>query len=828
MIRRLFTLLLLLTTIVASAQYKVTCKAIDPDGMGEPFATVRIYAAADTVHAKYVNVTEEDGTFSQSLEQAGNYIIKITAVGKVETSRSFAVSSAQSTAQLGDITLPIAENVLKGVEVTAQRPLVKNDIDRLSYDVQGDADSKTNSVLEMLRKVPLVTVDGQDNITVRGSSGFKIYRNGRPDPMLSGSNAKDVLRAIPASMIKRIEVITDPGAKYDAEGVSAILNIVTEENTNMNGVTGNLSASIDTRGNPGASAYVTAQVGKVVTTVNYGYHHMGRHGNKQTFDTWQAFAGRLDTLRTNGLARSSANVHYGNFEASYEPDTLNLLTAQVGGFYYDAKADMTTATRRFDVAGNPLYSFMMSTNMPKNYYYNINGQLDYQHRTHRAGETITASYMVSSTRKHSENESRYTEATNMPVPYSGTDQHGKESFWEHTGQLDWTRPLGESLTMETGLKYIYRSNGSHTIMDYLGINTEIGVSPNISVDSRFNHLTQVGAAYFSTTYRKNQWSARAGLRYEWSYLKARYRDGSHPSFHHSLNDWVPSASVSYQIDPGNSLKLGFATAIQRPGIEYLNPARIESPTTVEYGNPDLVSAHNYSLTLTYMHIGQKLTFNVTPTFSFNNNQICAVNWAENGRTFSTYRNTQVERYYGLNGFLQWQPRMGTSLMFNGNVGYNDNHSDDLNLKYRRWGSFFFTQLTQFLPGQLLFTANLGQWGGGLSSLYGHNGVLWFHGFGLQRSFLKEGRLTVSVNAQNPFSGKRQHFKEYTVQGDYTGVSDYTFTSRNLGLRISYRFGSLKAHVKKTDKTIENDDVVGGSSTGGNNAGQQQQGQGMSR
>ena len=223
MIRRLFTLLLLLTTIVASAQYKVTCKAIDPDGVGEPFATVRIYAAADTVHAKYVNVTEEDGTFSQSLEQSGQYIIKITAVGKVEISRSFAVSSSQSTAQLGDITLPIAANVLKGVEVTAQRPLVKNDIDRLSYDVQGDADSKTNSVLEMLRKVPLVTVDGQDNITVRGSSGFKIYYNGRPAPMLSGDKAKDVLRAIPASMIKRIEVITDPGAKYDAEGVSAIL-----------------------------------------------------------------------------------------------------------------------------------------------------------------------------------------------------------------------------------------------------------------------------------------------------------------------------------------------------------------------------------------------------------------------------------------------------------------------------------------------------------------------------------------------------------------------------------------------------------------------------
>lgn len=98
------------------------------------------------------------------------------------------------------------------VVVTHQRQLVKNDIDKLTYDVQHDESAKSKTILEILKKVPLVTVDGQDNIKVQGSSSFKIYRNGHPDPSLAGSNAKDILKSIPASSIKKIEVITDPGA----------------------------------------------------------------------------------------------------------------------------------------------------------------------------------------------------------------------------------------------------------------------------------------------------------------------------------------------------------------------------------------------------------------------------------------------------------------------------------------------------------------------------------------------------------------------------------------------------------------------------------------
>ena len=115
--------------------------------------------------------------------------------------------------------------MLKGVEIVAQKPLVKVDVDKIEYNIEDDPDSKSNSILEMLRKVPLVTVDGEDNVQVNGSSSFKIHVNGKPNNMMS-NNPKEVLKSMP-NTIKYIEVITSPGAKYDAEGIGGILNIVT-------------------------------------------------------------------------------------------------------------------------------------------------------------------------------------------------------------------------------------------------------------------------------------------------------------------------------------------------------------------------------------------------------------------------------------------------------------------------------------------------------------------------------------------------------------------------------------------------------------------------
>ena len=727
-------------------------------------------------------------------------------LGSVNAQNAGSVSVAPDSAAIDSIFAHLSE-----VEVVAMRPLIKTEIDRLSYDVQADGDSKTSTAIDMLRKVPLVSVDGEDNIRVRGNSNFKIYKNGHPDPSLS-SNPKEVLKALPASMIKRIEVITEPGAKYDAEGVAAILNIVTVSSNTLKGVTGTLRAGVSETGNPNASAYVTTQVGKWVTSVNYGWNHRGYRAGTQRSHQLHHYVATGDDRGYESSNRSKVGVHYGNIESSFEPDTLNLLTLSLGGYYYNFKVNpaLSWVTMR-NAAGEMLYRYVSRSLLPNNDYLNLDGRFDFQHKTHRKGEALTLSYMLSTSSGNDEMRSQYLEEENAPMTYSGLNRDGHERFWEHTWQLDWTRPFLKYHTFETGLKYIHRSNRSKNHTDYV---TDEGISPISDRDSHFKHLTQVGAAYASYTYRKEKWSARAGLRYEWSYLSAKFPDGSQSSFHRSLNDWVPSASVSYQIDMGRSLKAAFATRINRPGIAYLNPGVSESPTDLSYGNPNLNSSRNYSMSMTYMQVGRLLTFNVVPGYSWSSNGIGDVHFYRNGQDHYTYDNTLLHRWVGVSGFVQWNPVAKTSFMLNASAGRDYYRSKELGLKNARWGTNFYAQLTQQLPWQLRFTGSLGQWGGGAYNLYGYQGRAWFHSFALQRSFLKENRLTVRASAQNPFSGKYSHSTSHTTQGDYTGWQRYEYRQRSFQLSVSYRFGSLKAYVKKTDKTIENNDVVGGGQKGG--------------
>ena len=218
---------------------------------------------------------------------------------------------------------------LDGVVVKAQRQLIKQDIDRIAYDVQADEDSKTQTVMDMLRKVPMVTVDGQDNIQVKGNSNYKVYKNGHPDPNLT-KNAKEVFKSMSASMVKRIEVITDPGAREDAEGVEAILNIVTLTNTKLQGVTGVVSSSVNTLDHLNFYSSVTGQMNKLMLSVDYGYNAQTKRDSYNRVEHSRTY---LDTGNTSLSGSEGSNpgyIHFTDIDASYDIDSLNLLSASIG------------------------------------------------------------------------------------------------------------------------------------------------------------------------------------------------------------------------------------------------------------------------------------------------------------------------------------------------------------------------------------------------------------------------------------------------------------------------------------------------------------------
>lgn len=811
--KKLVMMAMMATVICAQAiaQFKVTFQVNDSTGEGESFATIRLYNAADTSKVITTGVTTLEGAFSQNIAAPGSYKILISAVGKNTAQRTFNVSASQKEANLGTIVLGSAANVLEGVTVTAYAPLVKNEIDRVTYNVQNDDDSKTRTVLDMLRKVPMVTVDGQENISVKGSSSFKIYKNGHYDPSLS-QNPKEVLKAIPASMVKRIEVITDPGAKYDAEGVKAILNIVTMDAASAaaKGVVGTISAGASDRGNPEAMLFLTTQTGKLVTSFNYGYHNQTKHDDMEYTENVTEYTETGNKLTDIAKAGADVNVHFGNIEASYEPDTLNLLSLSFGGYYYDFTADGTASTVMRNGA-NTLYSYDRLYNIPGNNFFSFNGRFDYQHKTRRPDEVLTLSYLLSTSHNKNENIATLYNMVGTDIPYTASHDDVTENFLEQTAQIDWSRPFAKYHKFETGLKYINRSNKSKSFFDYEGF-------PEGNSESHFKHLTQVAAVYMSYTFNNGSWSARAGMRYEYSYLSAKFLDGKQKNFHRNLSDWVPSASVQYQFNMFNSLKLAFSTTINRPGISYLNPAVVVTPETEQFGNSDLKSAHKYAWELTYMHIGQKFTFSITPNFDFCTSGIATKQWSEGNIRKSTYDNGLYKRWAGVNTYAQFNnAKTKTSIMFNGGIGYD--YFKNENLGIRNYGTVLYLSgnLTQTLPGNIRFSAWAGCYGGNPEELYGKSDRNWYHGFSIQRSFLKEDRLSLSITAKSPFQ-KNSNWTQRTVNGNYGGYHMSKFHSREFSIKVSYRFGSLNAKVKKTNTSIENNDLVGGSTAGGNQQG----------
>ena len=693
---------------------------------------------------------------------------------------------------------------LEGVEIKAQRQLIKQEIDRIGYDVQADEESKTQTVMDMLRKVPMVTVDGQDNILVKGNSSFKIYKNGHLDPSLS-KNAKEVFKSMPASMVKRIEVITDPGAREDAEGVDAILNIVMVNGSKMSGITGVVSASYTSLNHPNLYASLTGQMGKLLMSVDYGYGGMSSRETENSTHTERNFLDTGNKMLLHSDGTNPGGIHYTNLNASYDIDSLNLVSASFGGYFYKLNVQGDSKTSLYSASDQPIYSFSNHYWMPGYSHSSWNGRFDYEHKTRRKGERFTLSYMLALTRQHTDEENTYSEMVNAPFSYTGSLQTERERFTEHTFQADWLRPLGKGHQLEIGTKYIDRNNNSHNTQEFFG--------DDLLINDEFQHTTRVLAGYADYIYNREKWSARAGLRYEYSFMEGSYPDGKKESFNKHLNDWVPQASLKYQLTDAQSLKLNYTTSINRPGISYLNPAVVISPTVIYQGNPQLVSSRTQRISLVYSYILPNLTLQVAPGYHHTSGGISDIQTAKDDIRYRTYDNILSYRRFSVEQYVQWKPFEGTTLVVNNNLRYEHNENPNLGYRTFGWSDNYYVNLSQKLPWKLLlYLSSYGKIGRSPSDVYTMQHSYFGYYASLQRSFLKADRLTVRIAANAPFN-KYWSSEAETVNGSYHDFQQSWNRARSFTIAVTYRFGSLKASVKKTEHSIDNDDIVGGITKG---------------
>lgn len=812
----LFLLGCLATSATLFAQsVTVKGKLVSADDKSElPYATISIARSTTPKTSLRKLATDDKGAFSTTLSE-GKYIFTFQFVGMNDLTRNVDVNGGSSAMDIGTIELSEGSTVLDELNVTAQRPLVKVEIDKLTYSAKDDPESSTSNVLDLLRKVPLVTVDGEDNIQVKGSSSFKIYLNGKPSNMIS-NNPSQVLKSMPANSIKDVEVITDPGAKYDAEGVGGIINIITDKRVDE-GYSGSVGGNGDTNGGYGTNAYLSLKYGKFGFTGNGSYFHHERPKSISSLSREEMAPNIPNMLTQNGTSQNNGGGLFYNASLSYEPDTVNLFNLSVGqwGGKFRSVSEQNALSQ-----GARNYSYLLGSNSD-NSFSDLNFSADYQRSFKKKGEMLTVSYRFQRDPNNGEFESHYDDVTGTGFYYpDGYRLHSlnNASGNEHTGQIDYVNPLTPKHSIETGVKYIFRDNssrGENTFFDVASAQWREDPSRKNDLD----HTQHIFSGYAGYGLKAGKFGLKLGLRGENTRQEIRFMtaksDDVVPS---SFFDVVPSVALSYQLGMTRTLRWGYNMRISRPGIWYLNPYVNDSdPNNIQYGNPDLnaVSMHNFNVN--YGAFAQKLNFNATLSYSYTNNGITSYIFVDdNGVTNNTYRNIGRNHTVGLSGYMGWTPSSVVRFNLNGSVDYRDVQStENTQLRNSGFSGRVFGNLTFTLPKDIRLSANGGLFSSGVQ-LQTTQSAFYFYSFSAMKSFLDK-KLDVSLSASSPFH-KYRMFKSTTTGEGFLRKSEFQNPMRTLRLSVTYRFGDLKSSMKRVQRSISNEDVMQGES-----GAQQQQG-----
>ena len=714
---------------------------------------------------------------------------------------------------------------LDAVTVVAKKPLVKSELDKMTYDVESDPEAQANSVLEMLRKVPMVTVDGQDNIMVNNSSSFKVYVNGKPNNMMS-NNPSEVLKNMPANSVKKIEVITNPGPKYDAEGVGGIINIITT-GKGMEGYSLTVGTNYNTYGRIGTNLFGTIQSGRLTVSGRYSYTHSDAKrywgGNRREV------TGNIDATSANVESNSTSNgwynYHSGSFEASYEIDSLRLVSASLGiwaGGGHTPDEKQVVATSPLD--GSHLYHYS-NFDRSRNSWSSIDGGIDYQRSFPVKDRLLTLSYKINSNPSSNDDEYVYQDmdgvATWQDYLRLLKDQRHEQdgNSLEQTFQIDYTTPFAKIHTLEAGLKYVMRDNHSNDdryIREALSTADYVYDETN---SSHYKHTNDIFAGYLGYGVKWKLLSGRLGLRYEHTLQDVKYRLGRGEDFRKNFDDLVPSASFGVRVSDYVNFSLAYNMRIYRPGIWYLNPYIDDSnPTSISQGNSDLVSEKKHQITLGFNLNTSKLSLNMKAATAFVNNSIEGVTSLVDDRTieglshptgkqviYTTYENIGKVKASALSAYVSWNIFSKTRVYSNLYGLYSD-YSNGQNMRNHGWFGYTFTGIEQTLPKDWFISVDY--FGRTKSvSLQGKGSSYSDYGITVKKSFLNK-RLNVSVYAGSLFN-------KYTRQDDLTESTNFRQSSwsktcsRRFYFSVTYRFGSLKASVKKAERGIENDDVKSG-------------------
>ena len=800
----LLSLLALLAAAPASAQPGALAgRVVDADSdLPLPTATVALWqiAGADSTFVTGAS-TDMDGFFRVADVAAGTYDVLVSFVGYDAQRQPVTVEGA--TVELGTIRLAVEAAALGEVRVAAERTQVQNQIDRTVYNTADDPVASGGSATDVLANLPSVDVDIDGNVSLRGAGNVAIFVNGRPSPV-SGDFVAAYLRSLPAGSIERVELIPNPSAAFEPDGVGGIINIVLKENTDL-GLGGTLTAGTDTQGGLSATGALTYGKGPWSLAATYGFRGDVRAGSGTSFriNRYEADPTSLDQLEVQDRTRRS---NFLSFSADYALTGATTLTSQFQLSVQGADEEELNTTRRLDGAGAELVAYeRLATEAGDGYSGGVRLGL-----RQSFGEAHTLTIEGNA---EAEEEGEFQTFGNTLLAGAGaldapqrTDEDDSERELEV--KVDYTRPLAG---FKVDLGYSGSIELESSALDSETMNDGGTFVPDVGLNNAYDFDERVQALYAQAGRDWGPVGLQLGVRAERAVttFDLLTTDESYDNDYQSL---FPSAYLSLKPAEFTTLRAGYSRRINRPRRWELNPfPSFDDPLNIRTGNPALKPEYTDSFELRGQQVTGFGSLSLTPYYRHTTDVIRRVSTVRaDGVTVRSTDNLDTADAWGaeavlslddLGGFEGYVSLEGYRLQTDGATATAELSSDAFGWGGRVNANYGFGDRLGWGDLDLQATA---RYTAPIDTEQGRVGARTFIDLALRQKLFGD-RASLSLQARDPLG--LAGFSYTLDQIDLYQEIERDWGAQQVGLTFSYSFG-------QQDRERRDDNRGGGDFEGG--------------
>ncbi len=772
---------------------KLTVKGLVIDSDSQTpleFATVSIFNAVDSSLVTG-GLTDIDGTFAVEAKMGPMYAlieyISYEAVYMpIEIDRE-ALKAAGRVIDLGSIGMAVSGIALNDVEITAERSETQFSLDKRVFNVGKDLANQGGSAQDILDNVPSVTVDIEGAVSLRGSQGVRILIDGKPSGLANQDNANG-LRSIPANLISSVEVITNPSARYEAEGMAGIINIVLKKDKGS-GFNGSFDLNAGYPDQAGVGANVNYRSGKVNWFANYGLRYRSGPGNgksllEQDRGTETFFQ---ETVREQERGGISNSIRFG---IDYLPSDKETLT---GAFLYrksDENNNSSIIYRDFinDYPGN-LQSTTTRTDdeeeKESNLEYSVNYKKEYSSRKHTLEATVQYQDNIESEGSDFLEKSVVNVGEPIADLLQRSDNDEKQKQW--LVQLDFNKPIGKDGKFEVGARSSIREINN----DYLVSQLEDGTFQKLpGLSNNFNYDENVHALYSIYGNKVDKFSYQFGLRAEYSDILTELIETNEINDRSYFN-FFPSTFLNFEIAEGNTVQTSYSRRIRRPRFWDLNPFFTFSDSRNTFsGNPNLNPEFTDSYEINYIKYADDITISGGLFYRHTKDVIQRIlQFNEDGTTNRIPQNLATGDDYGVEltfqySGLKWLRLDGSANFFKQQVN-GQNIDDSFQSNTSTWTTRWTSRFSFWKDSDLQLRFN---YRAPRETVQGRSNAIASMDIGWSKDILKkQGTLTLSV--RDVFNSRRR--KGVTIGENFYQESEFRWRARSINLAFNYRINQKK-------------------------------------